>query len=311
MKEKQEIILRQMEPRDFAEVSEIENTGWTSLATPVKIASSPERYIENIQAGVRYLLAVNEAKDDKIFAILVLHDRHGNVEAGQHVLTFSPLVVESARHQGLGTFLVDFVKTYAAGEGYSKITIEVLSTDLPAIGLYEKSGFIREGLQKKEFLIDGKWVDNLWYAYFIDEKAPEISVHEKETNYEVKKSGQLKPNGVLLASHEYATIISLTSLGYDLELLPPSRIKGQHTPDLKMDGRYWEMKAPKGESKSVISHILKKALMQSPNIILDLRRLKMTPTEALDRTKYEFQLQKRIRRLKVILKNNDMIDFER
>ncbi|HEY0222132.1 GNAT family N-acetyltransferase [Lactovum miscens] len=166
MKEAQEIIIRQMEPRDFVEVAKIENIGWTSISTPVNIQSSPERYIENLQAGVRYLLAVEE-KSDEIFGVLVLHDRH-KIEAGKHVLTFSPLVIESARGQGLGTYLVEFVKNYAASEGYSKITIEVLSTDIPAIHLYEKCGFVKEGKQKNEFFIDGKWVDNLWYAYFVE-----------------------------------------------------------------------------------------------------------------------------------------------
>lgn len=166
MKEAQEIIIRQMEPKDFAKVAEIENSGWTSLSTPVKIQSSPERYIENLQMGVRYLLAVAE-QTDEIFGVLVLHDRH-KMAAGQHVLTFSPLVIESARRQGLGAYLVEFVKSYARGEAYSKISIEVLSTDLPAIHLYEKCGFIKEGEQKKEYLIDGQWVDNLYYAYFID-----------------------------------------------------------------------------------------------------------------------------------------------
>ncbi|GAB2026045.1 GNAT family N-acetyltransferase [Lactovum odontotermitis] len=165
MKIKQEIILRQMEPRDFAEVAELENKFWTPVETPAIIQSSAERYIENIQDGVRYLLAVEETSDE-IFGVLVLHNRH-KVETGKHVLTFSPMVVASARHQGIGSFLVEFTKEYAREEGYKKISIEALSTDTAALALYKKCGFVQEGLQKKEFFINGNWVDNYWYAYFV------------------------------------------------------------------------------------------------------------------------------------------------
>ncbi|MDR2977082.1 MAG: GNAT family N-acetyltransferase [Streptococcaceae bacterium] len=167
MKMKQEIIIRQMEPKDFSEVAELENSLWTANETPATIQSSPERYIENIQNGVRYLLAVEETSDE-IFGVLVLSDRH-KVEPGKHVLTFSPLVTPAARHQGIGTFLVEFAKEYALKEGYKKISIEVISTDTAALALYRKCGFIQEGLQKREFFLNGQWVDDYYYSYFVPE----------------------------------------------------------------------------------------------------------------------------------------------
>jgi len=167
MKVKKELVIRQMEPRDFVEVAELEKSVWTAAETPAVIQSSAEKYIETIQAGVRYLLAV-EATSDEIYGVLILYDRHRNLEAGKYVLTFSVMVVPSARRMGIGTFLLDFLFDYAREEGYKKISMDALSTDLAAQKLYERAGFVLEGQQHREFLINGAWVDNLLYGYFID-----------------------------------------------------------------------------------------------------------------------------------------------
>lgn len=62
----------------------------------------------------------------------------------------------------------------------------------------------------------------------------------------MKKKGKITPNGVVLKTHENATAVFLTEQGFDVELIPASNIEGVHTPDIKMDGLKWEMKAPLG-----------------------------------------------------------------
>ena len=65
--------------------------------------------------------------------------------------------------------------------------------------------------------------------------------------------GIITPNGVVLQEHESATVVFLTDLGYDIELIPRSQTEGVHKPDIIMDGLMWEMKAPKGDGKWVIT----------------------------------------------------------
>lgn len=169
MKIKQEIIIRQMEPKDFAEVAALENENWTLIETPVKLESTPEHYVQNLEQGVRRFFLAVEATSDEIFGVITVLDKHKNLEAGKFILSFAPMVVRSARGQGLGKFIIDFVLELAKDEGYKKVSIEVLSTNQSAIKLYESAGFIKEGQEINEFFIDGKWVDNLIYAYFIKE----------------------------------------------------------------------------------------------------------------------------------------------
>ena len=53
--------------------------------------------------------------------------------------------------------------------------------------------------------------------------------------------GILKTNGVHLEEHEYATVKLLLELGYNVELIPTSQVKGMRTPDISINGVLWEI----------------------------------------------------------------------
>lgn len=122
-----------------------------------------------------------------------------------------------------------------------------------------------------------------------------------------KKQGKIIANGVVLEKHEYATIVFLTSKGFNIELIPP--VLDRKTPDIKMNKLLWEIKRPTANSKYTIPHAFKSALKQSPNIIFDLRSSKLHQEQAFNRLKREFEFSKGIKRLKVILKSHEIVDF--
>ena len=125
------------------------------------------------------------------------------------------------------------------------------------------------------------------------------------------KKGTITPNGVVLKTYEYATVVFLTELGYDISCIPKSNIKGIHTPDIKMDGLKWEMKAPLGEGNQLMENTIQKALKQSQNIIIDLRHTKRHQTKCIRELEKQFINKKSLKRLKVITKNRKVIDFNK
>ncbi len=129
-------------------------------------------------------------------------------------------------------------------------------------------------------------------------------------NAEMKK-GKIIPNGVVLEKHEYQTVLYFTELGIDVELVPKSHKFGERSPDIKMDNLLWEMKCPKGQGKYLIQNTLHKAADQSENIIIDLRRIKIHHARCMTRIEKEFRLTRRIRRIKVITKTKNIIDFQK
>lgn len=82
------------------------------------------------------------------------------------------------------------------------------------------------------------------------------------------------PPGVFVDVHEKIAVDFLaTQLGNDITFLKPNRSKGAKTPDIEMNGLRWEIKSPAGKSSRTLENNLRLALRQSPNIILDLRRM--------------------------------------
>ena len=127
----------------------------------------------------------------------------------------------------------------------------------------------------------------------------------------ITKKGKIIPNGVVLKPHENATAVFLTEQGFDVELIPASNIKGVHTPDIKMDGLEWEMKAPVGEGNQLMKNTVQKALRQSQNIIIDLRNTKRYQDKCIRELKREFRESKNLKRLKIIKNDRKVLDFEK
>ena len=125
------------------------------------------------------------------------------------------------------------------------------------------------------------------------------------------KKGKIIPNGVILEKHEYRTILLFTEMGVDIELIPKSEKKGVHAPDIVMNGLRWEMKSPKGEGKYLMQNTIQKAVKQSRNVIIDLRRAKRSQERCLQELEKEFGSSKNLQKLKVITKSRKILDFEK
>ncbi|MBQ8985103.1 hypothetical protein IJ076_00890 [Candidatus Saccharibacteria bacterium] len=127
----------------------------------------------------------------------------------------------------------------------------------------------------------------------------------------MKKRGKITPNGVVLKTHENATAVFLTEQGFDVDLIPTSNIEGVHTPDIKMGGLKWEMKAPLGEGKYLMANTIQRAVKQSHNVIVDLRHTKRHQTKCLRELENEFKKSGSLKRLKIITKSGKTLDFEK
>ena len=123
--------------------------------------------------------------------------------------------------------------------------------------------------------------------------------------------GKIIPNGVVLEKHEYKTILFFTEIGEDVELIPKSNKKGIRTADIVMDGLQWELKSPRGKGRWLLENTLKKANRQSPNIVIDLRRIKIHQDRCLQELEKQFYKSKGVKWLKVITKTKKICDFKK
>ena len=123
------------------------------------------------------------------------------------------------------------------------------------------------------------------------------------------EKGKLIQNGVHLEEHEWKTVKYFLEQGKDVELIPNSQIKNYHMGDIMLEGIDWEMKAPIGDGKYTVQNIMQAAVQQSNNIIIDLRRSKMVEEKAIREYVREFKGSKGARRLRIIKKSGETLDF--
>ena len=126
-----------------------------------------------------------------------------------------------------------------------------------------------------------------------------------------RTTGQLIMNGVILERQEYSTIFTLLEYTKVIELIPPSLTPKSKTPDFIMDGITWEAKSPQGKNLITIERALHRAVRQSQNIVLDLRRMSLSDDKMKAYVYKQFILSRSIKRLKVILKSSQIVDFHK
>lgn len=88
------------------------------------------------------------------------------VPSHEHVVELRGLAVSpDAGGRGVGRRLVDAAVAEARARGARKMTLRVLGANTVARRLYERCGFETEGLLHEEFLLDGRYVDDVLMAH--------------------------------------------------------------------------------------------------------------------------------------------------
>lgn len=98
-------------------------------------------------------------------AVVVGYIRLGfptSLECNSHVRQIQGLAVAGeARGAGAGRALLRAAQDEARRRGARRITLRVLGHNAPARALYASEGFVVEGTLPGEFLLDGKYVDDV------------------------------------------------------------------------------------------------------------------------------------------------------
>lgn len=79
-----------------------------------------------------------------------------------HVIQIQGLAVDPGhRRRGVATALMTAAEQRLRAQGKRKLSLRTLSTNHEAIALYERLGFISEGVLREEFFINGSYVDDV------------------------------------------------------------------------------------------------------------------------------------------------------
>jgi len=82
---------------------------------------------------------------------------HGQARA--HIGTLGIGLMPRMRHQGIGRKLIEYTIAKALAKGLTRIELTVRTDNPNAKALYERVGFVSEGLFRRAFRIDDKYYD--------------------------------------------------------------------------------------------------------------------------------------------------------
>ena len=138
------------------------------LLTPPSAVSQPSEafFIGEMLRTGDGLALVAEADGDPIGTVQISLERSA---VSSHIGTLSIVVAEGWREVGIGSALIEAAQRWARDHGLLKVALAVFPDNARAIAVYERAGFVREGLRRKQYRADGGTLrDELLMAWFPD-----------------------------------------------------------------------------------------------------------------------------------------------
>lgn len=136
------------------------------ITTPGSVSEPSEAFwISELIRSDEHLVVVAEAAGDVVGNVLV------NVERGiatSHVGVLSICIAADWRDVGIGTELVSAAQRWIRERGLRKLSLGVFPDNARAIAVYEKRGFVREGLRTMQYRSGDRFRDEVLMAWFPD-----------------------------------------------------------------------------------------------------------------------------------------------
>ena len=149
--------------------AEVRKEGRWLITTPGSISEPSEAFwISELIRAAEHLVLVAEADGEAIGNVLVSVDRG---VATEHIGVLSITIADGWRDVGIGSELVTGAQRWARERGLRKVTLGVFPDNERAIAVYEKRGFVREGLRRQQFRSGDQFRDEVLMAWFPQEES--------------------------------------------------------------------------------------------------------------------------------------------
>ena len=144
-------------------IEEVERTSETMLFGAGERNLSAEQFKKRIQSFGADASTILVAEVDGLLVgyLMVVA---GNANRNKHSAYIVIGISEKFRGQGVGRTLFASLDKWAIENKLHRLELTVMTTNTAAIGLYEKSGFIKEGLKKNSLFVNGQYVDEYYMA---------------------------------------------------------------------------------------------------------------------------------------------------
>lgn len=171
MSDRVSFVVRPADPSDaepltrLAEAVSAEPEAWLISADGEwRSVGDERRYLKAVRRYPHAAVFVAQRQEDGAIVgrLSLARDTH---PASAHVADLGLMVAADTRRQGVGRALLDAAVEWARGAAVRKLELHVFPWNEPAIALYEKFGFEREGYRRAHYARAGEYVDAILMAY--------------------------------------------------------------------------------------------------------------------------------------------------
>lgn len=142
-----------------------EREGWLITTTGWRSIGDERRYLKALRSYAHAAVFVAEADGEIVARLSIARDPH---PASYHVADLGLMVAASHRRRGVGWALLEAAVEWARGAGVTKLELHVFPHNKPAIAMYERFGFVREGYRKAHYRRGPEFVDAILMAYQVE-----------------------------------------------------------------------------------------------------------------------------------------------
>src|SRR5919201_2958823 len=167
----QEYLIRRATPSDAAALAKLgravssEAEGWLITDHDWRNVGDERRYLRASRRSSPAAVFVAENERGIVGRLSVARDSH---PASPHVADLGLMVAVGHRRRGIGRALLERAVEWAREVGVEKLELHVFPHNEPAIRLYERFGFVREGYRRNQYRRGSGYVDAILMAYEVD-----------------------------------------------------------------------------------------------------------------------------------------------
>jgi len=166
----EQVILRPVQSEDAEQIIHavaqiIESGTYIQKEAPRSLEEEQSFIDKMVQLDNMYIAAV--INDEIVGIARVIR---GELEMKRHIGLFRTWLVNSAQGKGIGSKIMSYTIKWCQIHQLHKLCLTVFASNELAHKLYERFGFIQEGVQKEQVKINGSYEDEILMAYFLERK---------------------------------------------------------------------------------------------------------------------------------------------